>query len=171
VLKGRREDDDSDLYYRSAYFQLASPMSLADVRSRWPDAEVVLPQRYVLLDLEYCLRTKPKFLLTAPEGAAGFTVADIVACAARAYQWCYEREDMSRAGEGGRHPFLLNRGPSYGPFHIAMHDLGDLILHSFTLCYSTPPAAGGDGGGGAGAAGGGGSDDIAAIVLSLGIDS
>jgi hypothetical protein len=47
-------------------------------------------------------------------------------------------EDAHLGGRRPSHPMLLNRGASYGPFRISMHDLGDLVLHSFDVSGSLP---------------------------------
>lgn len=114
---------------------------------------VVLPTPRALLSPAYCLGSAPLFLLQAPEGAGGLTAADLASGTARAYQWAYEQEDrVSQPAPMGA--FLLNRGPSNGPFSISMHDLGDLYLHSFGVSGPDAPL-----------------DAPAAVVLSPMIDS
>ena len=59
-------------------------------------------------------------------GASGFTGADLISATARAYQFCFDKEGPRPPSFG----LLLNRPPSKGAFHISMHDLGDLVLHT-----------------------------------------
>lgn len=84
-----------------------------------------------VLDITYCMGTGPRFFLETRPGASpgGFSTIDLISAASVAYAWCY-------AKEGPRPPQqtpMLNRRASYGPFHISMHDLSDLALHTSNI--------------------------------------
>ena len=131
----------------SSYVSLASmdAEELRDLRARPGADKIVLAAPAAALYLDYCVGTEPLFLLKAPPGQGGFTPADLAGACAYAYQWCYAMEDAHLGGRRPSHPMLMNRGASYGPFRISMHDLGDLVLHSFDVMGSLPaPGAGAD---------------------------
>lgn len=145
---------DDDIYY-----PLGKAEAPEALRARCSPA-IVVPRRTALLSLYYCLGTQPAFLLTAPPGAAGLTAADLISATARAHQFCYEKEGERPPSVG----MLLNRPPSSGPFHISMHDLGDLVLHTLNIRGVQPE-------GGGGQEGGGDSSDAVTVVITAGIDS
>lgn len=151
----------------AAYRRLAEPVDLDTLRATWPDARLVVKRRRCLLALDYCVGSLPVFLVKAPEGARGFTCADLVSVCARAYQWVYEMEVPGGGPAPRMGGFMLNRGATSGPFKISMHDLEDLLLHSFSVSGAWPA-------GGAGEEGEGEEGDDAAVsvvVVPSGIDS
>jgi hypothetical protein len=157
------------------YVALAAPLDPEALAKLWPQqkpaSKLAVPRRRLLLVLEYCIGTRPVFLATAPEGARGFTRAQVVSFVVRAYKWVYEKENEPYKEEGAPRasPMMLNRGYTNGPFQIGMHDLEDLLLHTVHVLGSWPSAA-------AAAAGSEGDEEdggpITVVVSTLGgIDS
>ena len=140
------DDDDDSAAARdkrdSRYYPMGRKMTRELAGRLWPEPAVVIARPTVLLSTDYCLGTRPQFLLTAPAGSAGFTVRDLASASAAAYQWAYDAEDaVSVPAAMG---LMLNRGPSTGPFRISMHYIEDLQLHSWFVEGSVP-AGGGSG--------------------------
>lgn len=146
-----------------AYYGLAggAEADFASVAAAYASPALVVPRAKALLQLDYCLDTAPVFLLTAPPGAKGLAVADVVAAAAHAYGWAYAKEDELAPPFARYNGFMLNRQASRGPFCVSMHDLGDLVLHTLHVRGAAPAG---------GASAGADEDDVSAII-SLGIDS
>jgi len=138
---------------------LDDTLDMAQIRSAWDDEVLVIKRRSFLLCLEYCVGTKPAFVVTCPEGKGGFTATDCVSAAMAAYKFCYKNEcsPEKHARQAG---IMLNRGFTNGPFQISMHDLGDLILHTLYVSGAWPadglPAD---------------DDKEVAVLVTLGIDS
>ena len=103
------------------YCGLAKKINLKTLRATWPDESLVVKRRRFLLTLGYCIGTQPVFLVTAPEGARGFTCADLVSACARCYQWAYEKE-LPAGTYAPRMGGLINRGFTNGPFKISMRE-------------------------------------------------
>ena len=104
------------------YWHLAEEIKPGELRKTWPDERLVIKRRRFVLTLEYCIGTLPVFLVTAPEGARGFTCADVVSACARCYQWVYEKELPGPGSFAPRMGGLINRGFTNGPFQIGMRE-------------------------------------------------
>ena len=98
------------------------------IKKEYPSEKIVIGCNKFLLTLSYCIGSNPFFLISAAEGAKGFTKADVVSASMRCYQWVYELENAA-CGSPRIGGIMLNRGYTPGPFQISMHDLEDLTLH------------------------------------------
>lgn len=97
-----------------------------------PD-EIVISKREIRVLASYPLAQKHVIPVSAPEGKAAFTRADVAEVISRLYHWIYAEEHRTSktitTSLGG-----YNRAPRQGRFGIWGHSLGDLSLTE--VCYN-----------------------------------
>jgi hypothetical protein len=72
---------------------------------------------------------------TPPDAGAGLSLRDVVRCVAATYKVIYAAEECAVGAEAHAAragPRIYNRGATDGPFGIWGHDLGELVLESFS---------------------------------------